>query len=133
MPPVKRVPKKRLEKDILTDIREYLASRNDVKIMRNAQAYVEFPDGHRARCGLGVGSPDLVGSLTLIKDGMAIAVALGIEVKRPGEKPSTEQKAWVRVMEGMGWVVGVATSVDESKLLVDKAKERLEKLCGIRQ
>lgn len=127
MPKVLRAPKRNvpLERDIQADIRAYLASQPDVTIFRNAQVYVTFDDGHKARTGLGNGSADLIGSLTYETPWWPIGIfarALGIEIKRPGERLRKEQRLWHDEMRKRGWIVGVATSVVEATDIVERAR-----------
>lgn len=132
---ITKPPRKITEnRDILPPIRRWLASQPDVKIFRNAQAFVQFDDGHKGRAGLGTGSADLIGSLTVQVpryrlDGtrlpgqlITIARAMGIEVKRPGQKLRKEQVAWADAMHRAGWIVGVATSVEDVKDIIEKAR-----------
>ena len=137
MPSITRNPKpnRPLERDVQAAVREWLATQPDVTIFRNAQAYVQFPDGHKARTGLGTGSADLIGSLTYkriltdrhrydeTKDTyMTVARALGIEIKRPGERLDPDQITWHDEMRRRGWVVGVAHSVDEARDTIERAR-----------
>jgi hypothetical protein len=62
--------------------------------------------------GLGRGSPDLVGYL------FDSGRFLGLEVKRPGQKPSDEQRQWISVAARRGALVAVVTSVAEALALV---------------
>lgn len=123
MPTVVRKPKSTAsEADIQSQVRAWLASQPDIVIFRNAQAYVTFLDGHKARVGLGDGSADLIGSLTIMVGDRKCARAIGIELKRPGQKMSEDQRAWHTAMRLRGWVVGVVTCVDEAKSLIEQAR-----------
>ncbi len=65
--------------------------------------------------GLGEGSPDLVGAV----DGRMV----GLEVKRPGERPEPHQELLHRAWRGLGVFVAVVTSVDEAVAAIDRARE----------
>lgn len=87
-------------------------------VLRNSVGVARYTgdDGRTAtvRYGLGVGSPDLVC--------LHAGRCFGLEVKRPGERPTPEQvqchAAWERVAGVRTWVV---TSVDEAKSAVTEA------------
>lgn len=111
-----------LESDILNAVRERLAMMNDIIIYRNNVGVLKDSRGIPVRYGLSIGSCDLIGSLTVNIGGMRIARALAIEVKRPGQKPTAEQVAWMENAIRAGWVVGVVTSVTEAEALVETAR-----------
>lgn len=130
MPKIVRKERSELEGDIQSAVRDFLAREPDVTIFRNAQVYVTFESGHRARTGLGAGSADLVGSLTvqIERSGVAslevirFARALGVEIKKPGEYLDHKQKIWHAAMARAGWIVGVVRSVDDARELLRKAR-----------
>lgn len=77
--------------------------------------------GHRsknrgARTGLGIGVSDLICVVP------PFGRFLGIEVKKPGQKPRDEQKRWLAVIRRHGGVTGVATTVEEAMALVAEAR-----------
>lgn len=43
-----------------------------------------------------------------------------VELKRPGDKPSTEQRAWLHALESMGWR---ALAIDNYETLLDELQE----------
>lgn len=112
-----------LEREVQAEVRAWLADQYDVTIFRNAQAYVTFPDGHKAKVGLGTGSADLIGSLTYEFSGIPFARALGIEVKRKGQKLRPEQALWHDAMHKRGWIVGVAWCLQDAIDIINKARE----------
>lgn len=140
MPKVIRPEKPRLEKHIQADIRAFLAREPDVTIKRNAQAYCTFPDGHKARTGLGPGSADLIGSLRVMVERISVttlddggqhftskgmgyaARAMGIEIKQPGEKLDPDQVLWHDEMRKRGWIVGLACSVEDAERILREAR-----------
>lgn len=72
-----------------------------------------------ARTGLGLGVSDLI--CVVPPHGRF----LGIEMKRPGYRPSDvreEQRRWLGVVRRFGGVTGVASSVDEAMALVAQAR-----------
>lgn len=64
------------------------------------------------------GSPDLMGSVTIVVAGVPFAIALGIEVKTPTGRVSDLQRAWLAAHRALGWRCGVARSVDDALAIV---------------
>lgn len=64
------------------------------------------------------GSPDLMGSVTIVVAGVPFAIALGIEVKTPSGRVSDLQRAWLAAHRALGWRCGVARSVDDALAIV---------------
>jgi hypothetical protein len=85
---------------------------------RNNNGVLQDACGGYVAYGLAKGSADLIGSITLRAGDMPIAVAIGIEVKVPGESPEPHQRAWLDHSRTIGWIVGVATSPDEAVAIV---------------
>jgi hypothetical protein len=81
-----------------------------VRLFRNQVGCAHLQDGRWLSAGLGVGSADLVGWITVDQR----AVFLAVEVKRPGEKPTAHQKAWLGTLSRMGGIAICATSADEA-------------------
>jgi hypothetical protein len=75
--------------------------------------------------GLCPGSADLVGfapiTITPSMVGLRLAVFAGVEVKRPGGRPTPEQRQWLESVHAAGGIAGVATSVAEAKALLSPA------------
>ena len=67
------------------------------------------------RYGLATGSADLVG----IVEGRFVA----LEVKRPGEKATAEQVAWLELVRRHGGFAAVVTSGDEARAAVERARK----------
>lgn len=99
------------ETEIMSDIRKALNATGHVRVVRNA---VGFDSDHKCRYGLGVGSPDLIGTL---RGGRCFAV----EVKTPRGRLSPEQAAWWHAASAWGVAGGVARSVPEALALLDAA------------
>ena len=83
--------------------------------------------GHVVRYGLCDGSADLVGCLTVYTGEretgpIRSARFLAIEVKQPGKRPTAEQSAWLGLVRSVGGIAGVASSVDDARELVDRAR-----------
>jgi hypothetical protein len=125
------------ESDLVVAIRKAVSSMPDVRLMRNSQYHARLADGSFARVGLGEGSPDLVGSLTLNvyrqdwnygDDGYGIiARSVGIEVKTPGglgkhAAREARQLEWLEYHRRAGWLVGVVTSVQDALDLLEKGR-----------
>lgn len=140
----KKPPRKATETNILLAIRSELTRRDDVVLFRNNVGMLKDGTGRPVKYGLGVGSADLIGSVTvdiltgdlvdcpLVIDGApihypghrrtTIARSLAIEVKRPGKKRTPEQIAWGELVTRMGWIYGVATSVADAVEIVERGK-----------
>ncbi len=69
---------------------------------------------HRIAFGLGVGSPDLVGSLE--------GRALGLELKAPGGHLSPEQERWHAAARRRGVAVFTVRSVEEARMAIERAR-----------
>lgn len=112
-----------LESDILARIRKAIAAMPDVRVFRNNVGVLKDATGRRVTYGLGVGSADLIGSVTVTRNGSPpFARAVAIEVKRPGEKPSEEQARWLAMAREAGWIVGIATSPEEAIDLIERGR-----------
>jgi len=124
---VRPKPLRELESDLMRRIRAALAKMPDVVLFRNNVGVLRDARGVAVRYGLATGSADLVGSVRFPArcppDGKHWwARSLAIEVKRPGEKPTPEQSAWLEAMKAQGWITGVCTSPEEAMGLVERAR-----------
>lgn len=99
------------EAEILRDVHAWLASQPDVYVRRNNTGRLRDERGAYVVFGLGVGGPDLVGSV-LMPWG---AQSIGVECKSPRGIVSEQQKAWMSGAERMGWRCCVVRSVDDVK------------------
>lgn len=95
------------ESSALHAIRAALAERPDVLIHRNNTG-VDLARG--VRYGLGVGSADLVGCVTVC----GVAVALHVEVKSPTGRLSREQRLQAEALRARGAIAFVATSPEDA-------------------
>lgn len=100
------------EAALLRDIRQALNATKRVRVVRNT---VGFDVEHRAKYGLGEGSPDLIG---VLRGGRAF----GCEVKTPVGRLSRAQRAWWRAARAWGITGGTARSVDEAIKLLEEAE-----------
>jgi hypothetical protein len=130
MPKIVREEKPRLERDIQAEIRLRLGAEEDLVLWRNAQVYAEIVDqsGTRpVRGGLGTGSSDLVGVLSARVHLETKPVTFGrffvLEVKKPGKKPTDEQRRFLALVRRMGGFAGVVTSADEAHAALVRARK----------
>ncbi len=77
----------------------------------NRRGEVRLTGARQIRCGLCVGSSDLVG---IAPDGRFLAV----EVKRPQGRVTAEQRRFVDAVIAAGGIAGIARSVDEALALL---------------
>ena len=112
-----------LEREVLSSIRLALGLEPDLVLWRNNVGVATHVTTHVGR-GLGTcrvvyglcpGSADLVGLLA------PSGRFLGLEVKRPGEKPTPAQVQWLDLVRGMGGFAAVVSSVDEALAAVARA------------
>lgn len=89
-----------------------IGSRRDARIWRNNSG-MAFGKGRAVKFGI-TGQADLSG---ILSDGRR----LELEVKKPGEGPTTEQADFGAMIERFGGVWAVVTSVDEAIAVVDRA------------
>jgi hypothetical protein len=90
-------------------------SRGPVRLWRNNVGALRDENGRLVRYGLCPGSADLIG-LKRLPSGLGRFVAL--EVKRPGGRPTTEQRNWLATVEEMGGLAAVVRSVEEADALL---------------
>jgi hypothetical protein len=142
--------KPRLEKEIQDEIRSALSPISDVTCFRNnsgrvwltieelLRAGIPSPWAEKVvaycrrkfgnlRFGLGEGSADLIGSVTVrvtLPSGVVtdVPITLAIEVKRPGEKRSDAQERWAAYVRSKAWRVSVCTSAEEALAFVEAVR-----------
>lgn len=97
-----------------------------VKAMRNNVGKLEDATGRWVTYGLGDGSPDIVGIITIGTERFPIACAFSIEIKRPGgyTKPDRLrlQEAWRRAAVKRGMLSELAFSADEAVAIVERMR-----------
>jgi hypothetical protein len=123
MPALRRPERRRVEADISDEIRARLAKIPEVTLWRNNVGALQDKNGTWLRYGLAPGSADLIGVLTAYYRGhptetVRVGRFLAIEVKKPGEKPTEDQRGWLEVVRKAGGLVGVCTSADEAEELI---------------
>lgn len=93
---------KKLESDILAEVMAAIGSFGDLWIARNNNGALINEHGRPVVFGLGPGTPDIMGVFCVQTDGEPLGVAVGIEVKRPGEKLSPDQVRAHKVLRSFG-------------------------------
>lgn len=111
LPP--KPPKRIVETDISKAIQTYANRLPGVRMARNANVVMPDPETGRMfrRSGLGNGSPDLVGVMTIL----GIPFAFGIEVKQPGKVPTKNQLLWHAAAHRKGMQVATCQSVEDAE------------------
>jgi hypothetical protein len=113
MPAIVRPERRRLERDVLHEIREALGCEPGLVLWRNAQTGGAI-EGRWTRGGLGEGSPDLIGIL----DGRFVA----LEVKRPGQRAREAQEAWLALVRARGGFAAVVDGVEAARAAIARAR-----------
>ena len=81
--------------------------------------------------GLGKGSPDLIGWLSVPVKSGKISVFVGIEVKREtGGVVTDEQNSWIKRIRIAGGIAGVARSVDDARDIITEGRLDLRRTLG---
>jgi hypothetical protein len=102
-----------LERDIQAQIRACVNRLPFARVVRNNTGMLRDVRDVPVFYGLGEGSPDLVGAIRVhLVSRKPIGIAFGIEVKRPGKKPTPPQRAWHRFARLWGIHVIVADSAE---------------------
>ena len=126
-----RKPARQGEGALSDAIRAALAHEPGLLLFRNSQAAMR--KGSRVyRGGLGNGSADLVGVLSLdvalvtngghMQSRMMLGRFVALEVKRPGEQATEEQAAWLASVRTRGGFASVVCSVDEARAAIVRAR-----------
>jgi len=102
-----------------------LLSRGPVRLLRNNCGQFRTEDGRYIRYGVGnPGGSDLIGwvTVTITPDmvGQTVAVFVAVEVKSPGKKAKPEQQRFLDAVNRLGGKAGVAHSVDEAKIILQR-------------
>ncbi len=111
----------RRENAVQRDIELAVGAESDLLLMRNNVGQAEHVNErtgavYRMPYGLGVGSPDLVGILAPRGRWFCL------ELKRPGEGPTKDQRSCHEVWKRFGAFVAVASSVAEARAALDQAR-----------
>jgi len=81
--------------------------------------------------GLGKGSPDLIGWLSVPVKSGKISVFVGIEVKREtGGVVADEQSDWIGRIRRAGGIAGVAHSVDNARKIITDGRLDIRRVIG---
>lgn len=133
LPP--RPKKAETETKIVADIRAELAAMPDIWLARNNSGKLFDRNGRLVSYGLGEGSSDLMGSLTVdvylrqtMPNGSTgyvsreIARVLALEVKRPGEVMTAAQVAFGAMVKRRGGIFACVRSVQEAVDVVESAR-----------
>lgn len=145
LPP--RAPRKETETDLVYLIIQAIGRMRGVRSSRNNVGTLRDSRGIPVTYGLGDGSPDIVGVITLggIQSTLPglihlppIALTFGLEVKRPredgGKCASRDQRAYHHVARRRGFPIEVVRSIDESVEAVRRMRgellERVKTLGG---
>ena len=102
------------ETDILQSIRLALGKRPDVLIFRNNNGKLQDKEGRWVTFGLGPGSADLIGFVTV----SGIAVFVAIEVKTRTGQPTVEQINFINAVLKSGGRAGIARSVEDAEKII---------------
>jgi hypothetical protein len=122
MPPIPPAPRRRTEATIQDEVRRVLGTDPRVWLLRNnVGAHAETsPGGFQrwARYGLGDGSADLVGIVTM-PDGLGRFIAL--EVKSEAGKLTEAQASWLELVRRRGGFAAVVRSAADARAAVERA------------
>lgn len=110
------------ESDVQDAIREALGLEADLVLWRNNTGVAVHWDDRsgkerRVRYGLCPGGADLIGLLG--PSGRIVA----LEVKRPAERPTDDQRAFLTIVRRHGGFAAIVHSVDEAVAAVARARE----------
>jgi hypothetical protein len=105
-----------------------------VRVARNNTGMLRDVNGTPVRYGLGIGSADIVGIVTrqlfTLEAGPGAADAVmcqvgqvfALEVKRPGQRPSSDQLRWLGQVISLGGFACVVHSIEEALDAVERCR-----------
>lgn len=97
-------------------------SKGPVRLFRNNTGALRDERGQLVRYGLCSGSSDLIGfrQVTITPDmvGQQLAVFAAVEVKSPTGRATSEQEAFINMVQHFGGMAGIARSVEEAAQLL---------------
>jgi len=101
--------------------------RGPVRLWRNNTGALVDQQGRFVRFGLCKGSSDLIGlrSLEITPElvGQRIAQFVALEIKTGSGTVSPEQRAFLRLVQGLGGVAAVCRSVEEAEQLLGRPRQ----------
>ena len=111
------------EQPLQNTIRLALGCHPDVRLFRNNVGALRDQRGQLVTYGLCTGSSDLIGlrRVTVTPDmiGQQLAVFSALEVKLPGRKPTKPQEKFLAMVQNMGGLSGVATSIESARSILN--------------
>ena len=119
----------RPESDVVREILEWARLEPGLTLHRNI---VSSRAAHLGcATGLGKGSPDLIGWLSVPVKSGKISVFVGIEVKREtGGVVADEQSEWISRIRAAGGIAGVARGVDDAMRIVTEGRLDIRRVIG---
>lgn len=123
--PKRRKKREPTETEIVSAVRAKLNALPGVNFARNNVGGYYNASGRFVEHGLGEGSADLIGSVTVVvgKRPITIARAVGLEFKKPGKVNTELQDAWAMQRRSIGWHVETVTNLEEALAAVERARE----------
>ena len=130
--PLRKPKREPSETSIVSHARAALNQLPGVNFARNNVGGMHNASGQFVTFGLGAGSADLIGSVTVHVcvpcaprnpfRNVTIARAVALEFKRPGKVNTPDQDAWAAQRRAIGWHVETVTSVEEAIAAVERAR-----------
>lgn len=109
------------ETELLRQIQLDLST-GDARLWRNNVGQLVDVYGTHVRYGLCTGSSDLIGLRSVIITasmvGRRIAVFTAVEGKSEHGRPTREQTAFIRMVQQLGGLAGIARTVDDARAIV---------------
>ncbi len=107
------------ETAIVAAIRDAISALPGVLLWRNNSGRLQDARGRWVTYGLGVGSADLVGCVTMLvpyhlTSDQYVARFFALEVKTDRGRTTKEQECWARAVRKVGGFVATVRSVDEA-------------------
>ena len=110
------------EAELMRAIQVALCKDRSVRIWRNNCGVLQDVRGNYVGYGLAPGSSDLIGlkSVTITPDmvGKTVAIFVALEIKQPRMKLTELQAAFIRVVNGLGGLAGVARSHEDARTVL---------------
>jgi hypothetical protein len=111
MTSIVRTVRQKTEREVLAEIRAALNALSFCRVYRNNTGKMQNVRGGVVRFGLGIGSPDLVGWVSLA----TVARFFALEVKRSERsKPTREQREWIGRINSAGGYASVVSSAAQA-------------------